>query len=449
MEKIEVIKTRLDKINLIFAYTLVFMPLVTLLLGFWSGFSLAMELVYFSVAYLIFLIFHLPYLGLLGGWKERIKSWINFPTIVACVMLVWALVTGFAHGKVNVTFLHYLGFFEIYICFRKLDKSKYKNLIYTFLVVLLVSVVCGLIDPHGTFIPGFHTEGFPYSIEFTNPNYSGYVVTVALVYVISKLSGQTTRNEKILFISCFVLFSVFLFANGSFVPISGVVLFSIIMIIFKWVKLKKCPLELLSIFLSFLILSILIDFCPWWTKYRNCGDSYLWECVAVFDNIFHTHIYEYFRGDVLAGADGWDRNSLALAALRTSCSSVTAFLFGFGPGYYLEIRPHMHLLALWLDFGIVVPVCYVLLVGYVIYKFFKNKQNQLANLTMISCFGVYSIMAFFGSMTFQSFTYFVPVFAMAYKYICNSETTESESEQPKEQIKPKTTKRKKQEAKEQ
>ena len=130
MEKAQEIKTRLDKINLIFAYALVFMPLVTLLLGFWSGFSLAMELVYFSVAYLIFLIFHLPYLGLLGGWKERIKSWINFPTIVACVMLVWALVTGFAHGKINVTFLHYLGFFEIYICFRKLDKSKYKNLIY-------------------------------------------------------------------------------------------------------------------------------------------------------------------------------------------------------------------------------------------------------------------------------------------------------------------------------
>ena len=133
---------------------------------------------------------------------------------------------------------------------------------------------------------------------------------------------------------------------------------------------------MLALTLSLIPICFLVDLIPEIKLIRSCKYNYFIECVAVFDNIFNTKILKMFNINYVAGADGWDRNKLLLNSLKHIVTSAKVFIFGSGAGTVFEFRPHNPIVSLWLDFGIIVPICYISLLVLLFKKIIKLKFSK-------------------------------------------------------------------------
>jgi hypothetical protein len=216
-----------------------------------------------------------------------------------------------------------------------------------------ISCFLGLIDPSARFVPGFDINAYPLSLQFFNPNYSAY--TMALVSILNTWILCTTKKktQRIISIIAFILLNIFLFMNGSFAPITFVLITLFLMIIFTWLKEKQCPIKLIICFACTICCSFVVDLFPNINNYRSCDYNYFLELIAVIDNYLGTDILQLFNISNIPGADGWGRDSLQKAAWSEILKDATTFLFGKGSGGNFQFIPHNTFLCLWLNYGII------------------------------------------------------------------------------------------------
>jgi len=395
--------------NLVFSLFIICLPLEISLFHL-----IGLTFVNFDILLVIYAFLYLFFLSvyLSKNFNNiKFKDLLKDPVIILIlVLLFWMLLSTIVTGSFNHIFVTYMSFFCVVVNFVLLD-SKYKKLILdVFISVIAICCIMGFIDPKGSFMPGFLSTAYKFSLQFYNPNHIGYVVVLTELLIVGLYLKDTNVYKKVFYAITFVIIGFYIFLNGSFAPITAIVLGLVIYFIYLWIARKKFPLDMLSIIFLFLLLSALVDSIPFLRSVRFTDYGYLVECVAVFDNIFNTNLLELILGESVKvpGADGWTRGELIAKSFVYLGES---FMFGKGCGFSNDFRPHNEILYLSLDFGVIAGLIYVTLLVLLIIRSFKQK-TKLRTVLIISII-CYYFSGLFGNITTHSFIYllmFVGVF---------------------------------------
>lgn len=345
--------------------------------------------------------------------------------LIAMFLISSIINVGFLLNKGShlATFVIVLNFFFAFLAFGRIDKKYYKLLLYTFIFTITVCSIMGMCDLSNSYMPGFSENTFPMSLQFMNSNYSAYITVMAIMLCILVLHKFQKLWEQIVFWLCFVILNVALFINGCFSAETAMFVGELFLLIYLWIKNKKCP----WIMLVCLCLSIGTSYI-WIKGVSTSGANYMYEALAVidgrlhtnlvrdvstfFDKIFHTGII-----DGVAGSDGWDRNALTLAALRAITSSAKMFLFGGGAGYNYDIRVHNVYLQIWLEYGLICLALYLTLLIILIVRLFKTKFSTHNVFMFAVMIAVIAVCHYFGCLDPYSFSYYVCLFAICAKRV--------------------------------
>lgn len=415
------------KINIIFAYIFAFFPILVSL--FFSLVDLGYFLILFAGFYFCFMAFRLIEFFLHKDKKEQFINFIKKPGVwIAFALFLTILISAFINGF-NINTLVYFSYIAVFSCFFTLKKEQIMPVLNTILIIIAICCVMGFIDPKNTFMPGFNKQSYPLALQFFNPNYSGYVVCMLLVVVIGLLYSSKTKKQHIFYGIIFCVFSFFIFLNGSFAPITAVFVVVLGLVAFYWVKDKKFPLKLFIIWLLLIPFAFLVELYPNVSDVRTCEYNYFLEVIAVFDNIFGTDLLSLFNIEFIMGSDGWERDELLAAALKSITESPIAFMFGHGAGFYNQIRPHNNYLSVWIDCGVFTLVLYLAMLVFIFVKYFKQKKTKRQIIFPFSCFA-FLFVSFFGSLIYYSYIYFLVVFAITAK-IAFQKPPQTQPEQPK------------------
>ena len=412
-------------INFLFALWIATMPLVhsffdliginKQLIGI--NFDIPMQIVFVGIFYLLYqlfkTVFTFNFLELKNSLSKCFKKKYTY-ILLSIILLIFisTLINGF-----HAYTLFYIGIIVIFHCVYNLDKFQLKKFINVSIFVTAITCTMGLLDPFGNFMPGFTGElSFPLSNQYLNPNYVGYLVAMCLAIVILKLFYAKDIKNYILYGLIFGIYSLYIFMNASFVPITGVFFILVVLIVFFWIKNKKFPFKLLYLFLIYASFAFIVELIPNINSYRTCGFNYYLEFIAVFDNIFGTDILSIFNIERIAGADGWDRDNLALQTLIKLSpfnGNIVHFFFGYGALGIVGIAPHNVYLCLWFDYGIfamllllVLQICYFI-------KFFKSEKTDML-IILSTTLLIMMVMGLFGGIT--SYWIWLQVGAMAGGY---------------------------------
>lgn len=394
--------------NLVFSLFIICMPLEVSLIDL---FGLTVNFDFLLIIYFFIYLIFLSVVIYTNSIKIKIKELIKDPIICLIVaLLIWMTISSIVTGSFNIVFLTYLSFFCIVINFISLD-SKYKNLVLDIFVgVIVTCCIMGFIDPSSNFMPGFLKGSYDFSLQFFNPNHIGYVIVLTELLIVGLYLKETNIYKKVFYTLSYIVVGIYIFLNGSFGPITAIVIGLVIYFIYLWISKKKFPLEMLCVILLFILLSVLVDNIPFLSNARFTHYGYFTECVAVFDNLFNTNLVEIILGKniIVPGADGWNRGELIAQSFVYLKDS---FIFGKGCGFSNEFRPHNEILYLSLDFGVVAGLIYIALLVLIIIRAFKQSTRLRTILAIaISC---YYFSALFGNITTRSFIYlmfFVGIF---------------------------------------
>jgi len=414
-------------INFLFALWIVAMPIVfsfsdliggsELILG--QNLVIGLQLIIIGIIYSIYLLFKtLINFDLKSIWN-KLKQLIKKPLfIVVLILAISMIISTLINGVKAYTLIYYSYFIVFYIIYH-LDKNQLKKVLCVFLIVNAITCVMGFIDPANDFMPGFYDNSYPLSNQYRNPNYTGYVLAICMILVVLNLLKAKDWKIYVFNGLLFSIFSIAIFMNGSFSPITSVFAVLIVYMIYLWIKDKKFPLKLLIILLCFSGFAFIVDLIPNINSYRTCGYNYFLECIAVFDNIFDTNILSLFNIETIAGADGWDRDELrvkALSALNPLNGNILPFIFGYGAAFFSSIGPHLIYIGLTLDYGIITTITYILMLIYFLINIFKCKKNEIV-ITVILTFAVFIFNSFFCDIMDDWYWLFVCVIAVGFKLI--------------------------------
>lgn len=405
-----------DKINLALGFIIILAPIITSLFCL-CGMKMDVLNVYI-IFYLFYILQRIIYIALnLRFFKFKKIDILEFLGIALFVMLI---VSALVNGVVNSTFIYILGCFLVFLTFIRIDKKYYKTLLCTFVLTIVVCSIMGICDLNNDFMPGFVKNTFPMSLQFFNPNYSAYITIMAILMCIFILSKYKTVAEQIIFWLSFIILNVALFINGCFSAETAMFIGEFILLIYLWIKNKKCPVLVLGC----LLISIGSSFI-WIKGYSSSNANYMFEALAVidgklhtslvkdvstfFDKIFHTGIIEK-----VAGSDGWDRSNLKAKAWAAITSSPKSIIFGQGAGANYDILVHNLVLHTWLEYGIINVLIYASILLVLFIRIFKTKfsSHNLYLFVLMVC--VIVVCHYFGCLDPYSFTYylcFLAVFA--------------------------------------
>lgn len=419
-----------DIINLLLAMFITLSPIITIVFNAINK-EIYIHLLFqwFGYMYLIFLPYVILCICLQKGiWQRIVEKLKKLPIILALALYGWIIFSCIVTDTFNVFLLYFVIYICIFFCVIALDE-KYEGLIVnTLICTMTASSLLGIIDPTGRFMPGFDIESYPLSLQFYNPNYSGYIM--ALVSILNTWIMCTTKDKKQIIISilAFVLLNIFLFMNGSFAPITFVFFTLFLMILYVWIKEKKCPVKLIIAFFAIIPMAFIVDAIPDINKYRTCDYNYFLECVAVVDNYLGTDMLSWFGISDIIGSDGWDRVSLQDAAWAEILGSFKTFLFGNGSGGNFLIMPHNTFLCLWLNYGIVATFLYYAINLYLIVRFLQLKNNYHLVGYMGSVVG-YLVMMFTGDLIEYSFCFHMILLAITFRKVEKAHDLQSKEEQ--------------------
>lgn len=413
--------------NLIFALWISFMPIVQSISNLIGGtraifgvdIMINTQISLFAIAYIAYLTIKLMAVKdkkqLLISCALKMKK--PLPIIVS--FLVFFMVLSSLINGLNAYSFIYLGYFMIFICIYNLDKKQIKMFVKLTLVVVAYSCVLGFIDPENNFVPGFYEKCYHASLHYWNPNYAAYIVSVCIIITIMMLKNANKLKEYINYSLLFFIFALYLFFNGSFVPITGVFFVLFLLIVFCWIKEKKFQTKLALLFVALVPFNFIVDAIPDVNKYRTSDVHYFIECLAVSDSFLGTNFLNNLGIDKVNGADGWDRDDLmndAMSALKPSGENngVVRLLFGYGAGYYANIRPHNNYICLLLDYGLFTCICYVLVLIWFFIKFIRSNKN-VYSITFASTCLLFIFISFFGSIVEFWYWLFASCLAIGYK----------------------------------
>lgn len=407
-----------DIINLVLAMFITLTPLVTIMLNI-LGSSLRIHELFqaFGWMYMIFLPIVLIYFfmqkNFLSILLEKLKK---LPIILAIALYGLIILSCMITDTFNVFLLYFIVYLFIFISIISLDE-KYEGMIVNTLVVTITIIsLLGILDPTQKFIPGFDTNSYPLSMLFYNPNYSGYLIGMLAILNVWLLATTEDKKQKVISIIAYIVFNINIFMNGSFAPITFMILSIFLMMLFLWIKEKKCPTKVLTLLLCIIPFIFLVDYIPNINDYRTCDYNYFLECIAVLDNLLGTKMLRMFGISKITGADGWNRDELQAKAWAEIFSNVKTFLFGNGAGGNFEFTPHNSLICLWLNFGLLPTLIYYAINIYLIVRFFQLKKNTHLIGYICAIVG-YLLMMFTGDLIEYSFCFHMIVLAIAFRKV--------------------------------
>lgn len=324
--------------------------------------------------------------------KQLFSSIFKNPILFLSLILIISFVLSSIINGFNLMTFSYLSFFFIVICFFKLNSNEK---IFAINLLLLTTAVCclrGFIDPHGFETPGFLSGQVALSLQFYNPNHSGYIMATMLMLSIGLFENSKSIIRHFFYSIISLIYIVFLFMNASFAPITFAFICIFLMLIYNWCKTNKFPIKTFLSFITMIIVCLLIEFIPNINSIRTSGYNYFIEVIDIINHYFHTNIpipklwgasTEYLSKNSTINAYTFtERQKLmneatevfANNSARSSQNKAVAFLFGFGAGTYLDYSPHNIFLSLALDYGWLVSISFGLLIVATIIKTFKMKK---------------------------------------------------------------------------
>lgn len=393
-------------------------PIITILLNI-LGSDVKIHKLFqaFGWMYLIFVPALIVYFCLQKNFLQILLEKIKkLPIVLAIALYTLILLSCMVTNTFNVFLLYFIVYLFIFISIITLDE-KYEGLIVNTLIVTITFVsLLGILDPTQKFIPGFDTTSYPLSMLFYNPNYSGYLIGMLAIFNVWLLATTTDKKQKIISTIAYIVFNINIFMNGSFAPITFMILAIFLMMLFLWIKEKKCPIKVLTLLLCIIPFIFLVDLIPNINDYRTCDYNYFLECVAVLDNMLGTKMLRMFGIDSITGADGWDRDELQAAAWAEIFSSAKTFIFGNGAGGNFEFTPHNSFICLWLNFGLMPTLLYYAINIYIIVRFFQLKKNTHL-IGYISALVGYLLMLLTGDLIEYSFCFHMILLAITFRKV--------------------------------
>lgn len=425
----------LNLINLCLSFVIILAPILTSVVCL-TGLKLDVLNVYI-IFYLFFILQRIIYISINFRFFKFRK--LDILEILALALFAMLIISATITGGVKSTFLFVIGYFLVFLNFTRVDKKYYKALLYTFILTMVVCSIMGICDLHNSYMPGFVENTFPMSLQFYNPNYSGYITVMAILMCIYVLSKYKTVAEQIIFWLSYVVLNVALFINGCFSAETAMFVGELLLLIYLWIKTKKCP----YLILSCMIISIGSSFV-WIKGVSTSGANYMFESLAVidgklkttlvkdvstfFDKIFHTGII-----DKVPGSNGWDRENLKAKAWAAITSSPKSFIFGNGVGFNFDILVHNVVLHFWLEYGLINVLIYCAILVVIFVRIFKTKFSSHNIYLFTLMVSVVVVCHYFGCIDPYSFTYFVCFLAVFVKD-ANSGKTNSLQETQEDEI---------------
>lgn len=396
-------------LNLVMAYIIILAPIIT------SAFCLLgmkMDVLnVYIIFYLLFILVRIFYISINFRFIKFRK--LDLLEILGLSLLAMLFISALINHAINGSFMFIVGYFFVFLTFTRIDKKYYKALLYTFVLTITVCSIMGICDLHNDFMPGFVKNTFPMSLQFYNPNYSGYITVMAVLMCIYILCNYKKVAEQIVFWISFIVLNIALFINGCFSAETAMFVGELFLLIYLWIKNKKCPVMVLG----FLLISIASSFV-WIKGISTSGANYMYESLAVIDGKLHTHLVKdvstffdklFGTGIIegVAGSDGWDRSNLKAKAWKEITSSPVSFLFGKGAGYNYDILVHNVFLHSWLEFGLINVLIYIAILVVLIVRLFKSKFSNHNVYLFTLMLAVVVVCHYFGCLDPYSFTYYI------------------------------------------
>ena len=415
------------KLYVIYAFWMVLAPILETILGL---LGLSMNLMFHvMISSMLFAITKL--LEIAFNWRNiKLKDKSIIDLLVVC-LFVWFMVSSLVNNEINYNFIYGLCYFLAFSLFFSLDKKYYKAIAIVFIAEMTLDTILSFIDFNNMFIPGFTCVGeepnFVMSMQFLNPNWSALVVIIATMLAFWFVYKSEALWKKICYVVCFVVLVTGLFVGGSYAPETSLFLCELALVIYLWIKYKKCPWWVFSLFLVTIFISFAVWFVPAWGKASTASANYFYESLAVIDGKIHTHfvrdVSTFFNKlfgwqiiDKVPGSNGWDRGNLTAMAFEAITNSPKSFIIGYGAGYIYNIRVHNCYVALWMEFGFVAFALYIAIIIFLIVRFAKSKISD--NLTvMLMIFGMLLFETMYCCIEPICYIFFVMVAGVLHKMI--------------------------------
>ncbi len=406
-------------IDIVIMFVIILSPIITSLVSL-CGVELSV-LGVFLVSYFLFLLSKVISFSLnLRFFKFRKLDLLE---ILAIALVSVILLVSFINKAFNFSLMFVLGFFIVFIMFTKVDKTYYKALLYTFVLTIVVCSIMGVCDLHNNYMPGFEDATYPMSLQFYNSNYAAYITVIAIILNLYILSKYKTIAEQIIFWISFAFLNVALFINGCFSAETAVFAAELLLLIYLWIKNRKCP----WIVLFSMLISIASSFV-WIKGTSTSGANYMFEMLAFldgkwgttlvvdvstfFDKLFGTGIiYE------VIGSDGWDRGDFAGRAIKQIFSSPKSFLFGYGAQRNYEVFVHNVYLHIWLEYGFFALALYISIFVVAFIRLFKTKLSSHNIYLFALVVVMIAICNYFGCLNLYSTTFLAGVLAVWFRKI--------------------------------
>ena len=343
------------KAYIVYAFWMILSPILTILTSI-----IGLNLPYYSHMMLASVLFMVT----------KVMEWVfNFrnlklkkPDLIQLLLAslcLWFVLVSLIVDSININFIMGLCYFIFFVNFCNVDKKWYKPLAMIFVAELVISSILGLFDLQTEWVPGFDRDTYAMSMQFLNPNWSGFVVIIAAIACLWLLFDAKKVWQKTLYFIGYIIMIIGLFIGGSYAPEVSLFLCELALIIYLWIKYKKCPWWILSALLS----TIYISFAVWWVpNFRvvsTAQENFFYESLGVIDNNLNTHLvrdvsdffdklFGWSKKDFILGSDGWSRSTLTADAINAIFASPKSFIFGYGSGFIYDVRVHNVYLVLWM-----------------------------------------------------------------------------------------------------
>lgn len=384
LEKGQAYKKVFNMIELVFAFWLILMPMIDFVFCLFgvTNFDMIIQLEVVPFFYLIFKVISFA----INYKKINLKN-ITIIDWLVLALFVWFMVSTVVNNAINVNFLIGLGYFILFVLLKSIDKKYYKLFANILIIELIFDTILGFIDLNNEFIPSFGSGEYVMSFQFMNPNWSAFSVIIAEMLSLWLLLKSDKLWLKIAYFVVFLIMAAGLFVGGSYAPEFFLFFAQLALLVYLWVKYKKCPWWILSAFLSTIFISFAVWFVPAWGEASTATANFFYESLAVIDGKLGTNLLynvssfvsKIFGGEVMngvAGSDGWTRNDLKVETYKAIFSSPKSFFIGYGARYIYEIRVHSMFLVIWLEFGFVGLLLYVAIIAMLLIKFIKVKKDD-------------------------------------------------------------------------
>ena len=426
----------LDSINLILAFSIILAPIITslfCLIGFKMDFLNVQLIIYF-----IYIMTKIISISLnLRFFKFRKLDILEILGISLFLMLC---ITEMINSPISFNFVFTLGYFLIFLIFIKVDKKYYKALLYTFILTIVVCSIMGVCDLNNSYMPGFEKDTFPMSLQFYNPNYSGYITIMSILLCIYVLNKYKTKWEQIVFWISYVVLNVCLFINGCYSAEFAMFIGELFLLVYLWVKNKKCP-WLIWICLLISIASSYI----YVHGYSSSRANFMYESLAIIDDKLNTNLvrnvstfFDKIFGtgviDGVLGSDGWERADAKELVWKEISASSHSIFFGYGIMYNNNVLIHNVPLQIWLEYGVINLVIYISILVVLTIRLFKTKFTSYNIFLIATMIAVVVICHYFGCLDPYSFSYYTCLLAVLAREI-NEKWTIRKQEKNKEQEK--------------